>query len=117
MRPSPLTVGLRGLCPRCGARTLFAGPLGFAPDCTACGLDFSAFNVGDGPTAFVTAFGGALIVILALTVDLTYEPPFWIHSILWLPLTLVIVFGGLRVTKGWLLAREFSQNAREGRRL
>ena len=115
MRPSPTAVGLRGLCPRCGAKTLFAGPLAFAVACTACALDFSSFNVGDGPAAFVTAIGGAVVVIGAVTLELAVSPPFWVHAAVWIPVTLLLVLGGLRVAKGWLIAREFRQNAREGR--
>lgn len=115
MRPSPSSVGVRGQCPRCGSRTLFAGPIAFAGDCSSCGLDFSSFNVGDGPAAFVTAIGGAVVVIGAVLLELAAAPPFWVHAALWIPLTLILVFGGLRLTKGWLLAREFRQDAREAR--
>ena len=94
---------------------MFAGLLTFAPACGVCGLDLRAFNVGDGPAAFVTAIGGAMIVTLALIVELAFQPPVWVHAALWLPLTLLLVVGGLRVAKGWLLASEFRQNAREGR--
>lgn len=116
MRPSTSAVALRGLCPRCGAKSLFAGVVSFAPACSSCGLAFAGFNVGDGPAAFVTAGGGALIIVLALTVELTMEPPLWLHALLWLPLTLLMVVGGLRVTKAWLLASEYGRDAREGRR-
>lgn len=112
-----MAVGLRGLCPRCGAKALFAGVLSFAATCRTCGLEFGRFNVGDGPAAFVSAIGGAVVVILALTVELAFEPPLWVHAVLWLPLTLLIVIGGLRVTKAWLLASEVRQSAREGKRL
>ena len=106
---------LRGLCPRCGSRTLFAGWATFAPQCQACGLDFSSFNVGDGPAAFLTLVVGALITILAVTVDLTFSPPVWVHVILWLPLTAVAVLFSLRFAKGLLLALEYRNQAREGR--
>ena len=113
--PGAAAVGLRGVCPRCGARTLFANLVRFAPACTACGLDFAAFNVGDGPAAFLTLGVGALVTILAVTVELMFEPPFWVHLLLWLPLSLVLVVGSLRVAKGALLALEYRNAAREGR--
>lgn len=64
----------------------------------------------------MSAIGGTLITVAALVVELRYQPPIWVHVILWLPLTLLVVVGGLRLTKGWLLAREYAQDAREGRR-
>ncbi len=113
--PTPLAVGIGGLCPRCGARTLFQGLLGFAPRCRACGLDYSSFNVGDGPAAFLILLVGTLIVGLALWLELAAEPPFWVHLLLWPLLTLLLVIGSLRVGKGMLLSLEYRNAAREGR--
>lgn len=106
---------LKGLCPRCGERTLFQGVASFAPKCRACQLDFAAFNVGDGPAAFLTLIVGALITGLAIGLELTAEPPFWVHILLWLPLTFLAVMASLRFAKGMLLALEHRNNAREGR--
>lgn len=113
--PTPLAVGIGGLCPSCGARTLFQGLLGFAPRCRACGLDYSSFNVGDGPAAFLILLVGTLIVGLALWLELAAEPPFWVHLLLWPLLTLLLVIGSLRVGKGMLLSLEYRNAAREGR--
>jgi uncharacterized protein (DUF983 family) len=102
---------LFGLCPKCGARTLFDGWVKFAPACRACGLDFSKFNVGDGPAAFLTMIVGAVIVFLALWLQLAVEPPWWVHVLLWVPLTTAGVVGGLRLAKGALLFSEYRQKA------
>ena len=111
---SPLAIALAGACPRCGAGGLFASWIGFAPKCRACGLDFSQFNVGDGPAAFLTLIIGAVIVILALVVDSAFQPPIWVHALLWVPLTAVLVIGGLRACKAWLLISEYRRSAGEG---
>ncbi len=104
-----------GLCPRCGGRTLFAGLVKFSDRCRLCGLDFSRFNVGDGPAAFLTLGVGAVITVLAVWVELAVSPPFWVHALLWLPLIVVSVIGGLRLTKAALLVREFHARAEEHR--
>lgn len=106
---------LFGLCPRCGGKTLFAGVAKFADRCRLCGLNFSSFNVGDGPAAFLTLAVGALVVGLALWVELAFEPPFWVHILLWLPLIILGVVGGLRFTKAALLVREYQSRAEEHR--
>ena len=106
---------LRGLCPRCGAPTLFEGLASFATRCRACGLDYSSFNVGDGPAAFLIFIVGGLVVLLAILVELKFNPPFWVHILLWLPLTVVLVVGLLRFAKGLLLIVEYRNRAREGR--
>ena len=94
---------------------MFTGWIKFVDRCPKCGLDLSAFNVGDGPVVFLTLGIGALVTILAVTVELMLEPGFLVHALLWVPLTLVLVVGGLRFTKGLLLALEYSNAAREGR--
>ncbi|WP_234028999.1 DUF983 domain-containing protein [Aurantiacibacter spongiae] len=110
-QPATREAALFGLCPRCGAKTLFDGLLAFAPRCRACGLDFDRFNVGDGPAAFLTLGIGTVIVALALWLQLAVEPPWWVHVLIWLPLTVASVIGGLRVTKAWLLASEYRRGA------
>jgi uncharacterized protein (DUF983 family) len=112
-QPSIGEAALSGLCPRCGAKTLFAGTARFAPKCSVCGLDFTRFNVGDGPAAFLTLIVGTLVVVLAIWVQLAFEPPFWVHIVLWLPLTAVLTLGGLRLAKAALLASEYRNKARE----
>ena len=115
IKPSLLNVSLKGLCPRCGARSLFASLTGFAPRCRACGLDYTAFNVGDGPAAFLILIVGGLITALAIAVELSLEPPFWVHILLWVPATAAAVILSLRFAKALLLALEYRHKAAEGR--
>ena len=114
-QPGIIPAALFALCPRCGARGLFGGLTKFAPKCQACGLDFTTFNVGDGPAAFLTLIIGALVVVLAITLELTWHPPFWVHVMLWVPFTAAAVIWGLRAAKSALLASEFQRDAGEGR--
>ena len=109
------TVALRGVCPRCGGGTLFDGLAAFRPACAACGLDLSRFNVGDGPAAFLTLVLGALVVVAAITAELTLHPPLWLHMLVWTPVTAVGVVWSLRVAKAALLAAEYRNDAREHR--
>lgn len=94
---------------------MFDGPIRFAPHCRACALDFAAFNVGDGPAAFLILVVGALVTALAIGIELAFKPPFWLHLILWPPITTAAVLGSLRVAKAMLLALEYKNSAREGR--
>ncbi|ATE66674.1 hypothetical protein CMV14_21510 [Rhizorhabdus dicambivorans] len=106
---------MRGLCPRCGAPGLFAGLLRFADRCGGCGLDYRSFNVGDGAAAFLILIVGGLVSLLAILVELKWSPPLLVHLLLWVPLTLILTVGLLRVAKGLLLALEYKNAAREGR--
>jgi uncharacterized protein (DUF983 family) len=105
-----LTAGLKGQCPRCGERTLFAGLVAFAPSCRACGLDLAAFNVGDGPAAFLILIVGAILTAAAIMVELAFEPLWWVHLV-WIPVGAALTIGGLRLAKALLIAREYETGA------
>lgn len=112
--PSPVARAVRGCCPRCGTGRLFDGLIRFAPKCRACGLDFHAYNVGDGPAAFLILIVGAIVTAGAIWVELAFSAPYWVHLI-WLPVAVGLTLLGLRLGKAMLIAREYQTNAREGR--
>lgn len=95
--------------------SLFAGWTRFADRCSNCGLDFSRFNVGDGPAAFLTLALGAVVVILAIALELTAHPPLWLHMLIWVPVTAAGAVWSLRIAKAALLAAEYRNDAGEGR--
>src|SRR5690606_23021117 len=101
--------------PGCGSPTLFAGWTRFADRCRVCGLDLARSNVGHGPAAFLTLIVGGLVVALALSLQLAAEPPWWLHVLLWPPVTVIGVLLGLRVAKAALLQSEHRNKAGESR--
>lgn len=111
---SSFMVGLKAVCPRCGKGKLFAGFLTIAPKCNKCDLDNSFVDSGDGPAVLIILFAGFIAVGLALFVEVTYQPPYWVHAIIWIPLTLALTLGLLRPFKAWLIAQQFKHKAREG---
>jgi uncharacterized protein (DUF983 family) len=112
---SAWSTGLTGRCPRCGEGHLFKGFLDIAPRCESCGLDLSFADPGDGPAVFVMMFAGFIIVGAALFVELRFEPPWWVHVIVLLPLTLFVCLGMLRPLKGLLVALQYRNKAEQGR--
>ena len=106
---------MRGRCPACGQGRLFKGFLGLLPACEKCGLDFNFADAGDGPAVFVILIGGAIVVFAALMTEIVYQPPYWLHAALWLPLILVVTLGPLRPIKGLLIALQYHHKAAEGR--
>ena len=101
---SPARAALLCRCPRCGEGKLFTGLLTVRPVCPACGLDLSAQDAGDGPAVFVILFLGLIVVALAALVEIKFEPPIWVHLVLWTP----VIIGGailmLRPLKAGLIA-------------
>lgn len=112
-QPGIARVAFLGVCPRCGIGKLFAGVADFAPACTMCGLDFTHFNVGDGPAAFLTLIDGLAIVLLALWMHFTLRAPMWLIGLVLVPVTAALVIWGLRVGKAALLGAEFQRRAGE----
>jgi len=114
-QPLPIARGLAGRCPRCGKGRLFQGFLGLRARCEACALDFDFADAGDGPAVFVILIGGAIVVFAALITEVVYQPPYWVHAALWIPLILIVTLGPLRPIKGLLIALQFHHKAAEGR--
>ena len=113
-QPGPVGAALAGSCPRCGQRTLFDGWVQLARRCRTCSLDFSAFNVGDGPAAFLILLIGAVLTAAAIALEIAAEPPFLVHLV-WIPAGAAMTIFGLRFGKALLLAQEYRHEAREGR--
>jgi uncharacterized protein (DUF983 family) len=111
----PIAAGLACRCPRCGEGKLFQGYLTLRPRCESCGLDYSFADAGDGPAVFVILIAGFLVVFAALIVEFAYQPPFWLHAVLWLPLILAATLLPLRPMKGLLIALQYHHKAAEGR--
>ncbi len=112
---SAFLTGVMGRCPRCGRGKLFDGFLAVAPRCGICGLDFGFSDSGDGPAVFVSLFGGFIVLGAALWTELAFEPPFWVHLIIFLPMTLIVCLGLLRPLKGLLIALQYRNKAEQGR--
>lgn len=113
--PSPFMAGLKSRCPRCGRGRLFSGYLTIAPRCRVCKLNFGFADSGDGPAVFIVLIAGFFIVAAILIVEVRYQPPYWVHAALWLPLTGILSLGLLRPVKAMLVALQYRHNAQEGR--
>jgi len=113
--PETIRAGLSCACPRCGQGKLFQGYLTLRPRCDVCGLDYGFADSGDGPAVFIILFAGFIVVGAALLTEVIYRPPYWVHAMLWVPLTLIVTLGPLRPMKGLMIALQFHHKAAEGR--
>lgn len=111
--PSAVLTGLLGRCPRCGRGRLFNGYLTLAERCEVCGLDMDFADSGDGPAVFLILIVGFIVVAAALITEVAYQPPYWVHAVLWGPLAIGLPLLLLRPTKGLMIALQFKHDARE----
>jgi uncharacterized protein (DUF983 family) len=110
-----LSVAARSKCPRCGKGKLFDGFLSLAKTCNVCGLDYSFADPADGP-AFFSMMGMAIpATAFAIWLDLTYNPPLWVHAVTSLPVMLLLCVPPLRFLKGALVASQYVNKAEETR--
>jgi uncharacterized protein (DUF983 family) len=114
-RQDPIRTGLAGKCPRCGQGNLFKGFLSTRDHCSNCGLDYDFADSGDGPAVFIIMLVGFIVVALVLVTELTWQPPIWLHLVLWLPLTVILCLLTLRPLKGVMIAQQYTHSAHEGR--
>jgi uncharacterized protein (DUF983 family) len=113
--PAAAKAALLGRCPRCGRGALFHGYLSVRTHCATCGLDYSVFDPGDGPAVFVILIVGALVCAAALWVEVRFQPPYWVHAALWLPLISVLSLSLLRLAKSLLLVLQYRNRSGEGK--
>jgi uncharacterized protein (DUF983 family) len=104
---SPFATGLRCRCPRCGQGRLFSGFLNVAERCNVCGLDLKRSEAGDGPAVLLIFFLGAVVVALAIWVEIAYQPPIWVHAAIWPAVILVAALVLLRPLKATMVGLEY----------
>jgi len=112
--PTLAGASLNGLCPRCGARTLFAGVVRFSDRCRNCQLDFKSSDASGGPEVFLILIVGTIVAGGAIMLDLRYSPLWWVHLV-WIPVAAGLTIAGLRVGKAALFYQSYRHKAGEGR--
>ena len=110
-----LKAALGRKCPRCGEGKLFKNVLEIRERCECCDLDYAQVDTGDGPAVFVIFILGFLVVIGAVMLDFAYEPPIWVHLLIWLPVTVLGSIALLAPMKAGLIALQYKHKAAEGR--
>ena len=102
---------LRGFltrCPRCGRGRLFRAFLKPVDRCTVCGEALHHQRADDAPAYFVILIVGHIVVPLVLSLELTLHPPYWVHLVLWLPLTLALALGLIQPIKGAIIGLQWA---------
>lgn len=113
-QPGLVSAALSGLCPQCGAKTLFEGPARFAFKCRECGLKLAELERGARLAGLVTIVTAALLIGAALAIEDAYQPPLWLQGLFWAPVTVGVVIGVLRLYKTALLYRQYEIAQEQG---
>ncbi len=108
---SPFSAGLRCRCPRCGIGRLFRSLLTVDGRCDVCGLHLEAEDSGDGPAVLVMFAIGPIVVGLAVWLEMSFAPPYWLHLLIWPPFVLIGSITLIRPFKATLIALQFRHKA------
>ncbi len=99
--------GFMSRCPQCGTGKMFRNFLKVADACPHCGEDLHHHRADDMPAYILILVLGHILVPLIVTVELLYQPPYWIYAALWLPTTIVLAIGLLQPIKGTIVALQW----------
>jgi uncharacterized protein (DUF983 family) len=92
--------GLAGRCPACGRGRLFHGFLRVVPQCESCGAPLGLARADDAPPYFTILIVGHIVIPAMLIMQKMSDPPTWLLSAIFVPLTLILALGLLRPVKG-----------------
>ena len=87
---------------------MFRAFLKVADCCPVCGETLHHHRADDAPAYFVILIVGHVVVPLALVVEVAYMPPYWLHAVLWLPLTIGLAVGLLQPVKGAIVGWQWA---------
>jgi uncharacterized protein (DUF983 family) len=100
--------GIVGRCPNCGRGRLFRTYLKVADNCSVCGEELFHQQADDAPPYFTMAIVGHIVIALMLAVEISYQPPIWVHLSLWVPLTIVLSLALLPIVKGSIVGMQWA---------
>jgi uncharacterized protein (DUF983 family) len=92
--------GLRGRCPSCGKGRVFDGFLRVVTHCSNCQAPLGLARADDAPPYFTILIVGHIVIPAMLIMQRMSDPPTWLLSVIFIPLTLILAVGLLRPVKG-----------------
>ena len=76
--------------------------------CPVCHEELFHQRADDAPPYFVILITGHIVVPLALVMETELSPPYWVHAVLWGPLTLALALGLLPPVKGAIVGWQWA---------
>jgi uncharacterized protein (DUF983 family) len=103
-----LVKGFAKTCPSCGRGRMFGKYLKVNAECPQCGTELHHHRADDAPPYFTIMVVGHIIVPGMLLLEQLAEPASWVHTVLWVPLTLVLSLLLLPKIKGALVGFQWA---------
>lgn len=100
--------GAAGKCPACGKGRLFWRYLKVADTCPACAEELHHHRADDAPPYFTILIVGHFIVAGVMMVEDYLRPNYWVHILMWFPLTIGLSLLLLPRIKGALVGLQWA---------
>lgn len=100
--------GARRRCPACGNGRLFGRYIDVEPQCASCGEELHHHRADDAPPYFTMLIVGHIIIGAMLFVEQSFAPEAWVHTAIWIPLTLALSLWLLPRVKGALIGLQWA---------
>ncbi len=100
--------GLGGHCPSCGDGDLMAGYATVAPACSTCSAELHHHRADDAPPYFTMTIVAHVIVPGLLLTEKIWQPPLWVHGVIWLPATLLLSLWLIPKVKGAIVGLQWA---------
>lgn len=92
--------GFLGRCPCCGKGDIFGKFLKVVPQCRACHAPLGVIRADDVPPYITIFIVGHIVIFGMLLLEQAAAPPIWLQTMIWIPVTLALVFGLMQRVKG-----------------
>lgn len=92
---------------------MFRSWLRITDRCDACELDYDFASPDDGPAFFSLCFVAFPLLFIVVWLEVALNPPWWVHVLVSAPLMIVPCLLVLRPIKGWLVASQYVNKAKE----
>jgi uncharacterized protein (DUF983 family) len=100
--------GFVGRCPHCGKGRMFRAFLKPNDACAVCGEELHHQRADDFPAYLVIVIVGHIIVSAVLSVETAFAPPYWVHAVIWTPVTLILAIALLQPIKGAIIGWQWA---------
>jgi len=100
--------GFRLRCPNCGEGAMFGAYLKVNNACPHCGEELHHHRADDAPPYFTILIVGHLIVAGVMMVEDYFHPDYWVHILMWFPLTIGLSLWLLPRIKGALVGLQWA---------
>jgi uncharacterized protein (DUF983 family) len=87
---------------------MFTSFLKVADSCVTCGEALHHQRADDAPPYFTIFIVGHIVIPLVFISERVWQPPYWVHAAIWLPVILGLTFALMPIVKGAIVGLQWA---------